>query len=839
MDIMRVNSGCAQGNSCHNTTSLPRIVYNPRMLKSQPTTPGLNAAEVAQRRADGLDNRFKARVGRSYRRIFVDNILNLFNIVLFSLLLIVIFFEDYSTAFFAGFSVVTNSFLGMLQEMHAKRRLDQLATLSARKVLIWRAGELQRLSAEEVVQDDLLEIRPGERIAVDGLCLEADALEMDESQLTGEADAVHKQPGDELHSGSFCLAGRGRMRATRVGSESSINQLTAIAKVFKRTRTHTQRTILALVQITTLLMLVLGPMIMLASALDQQSLLQIVRNTVVFVTGLVPQGLVLTSILSLSIGAIKISRQETLVQHVNAVETMANVTVLCFDKTGTMTQNQLALQDLHPGEGQDRAEILTLLGAYIDQLAHRNGTAEAIHRYLKENEIPSAQLGEKLTERPFSSAQQWGALTFQDATYLLGAPERFPWPEKVADHLAKTIGTLSDQGLRVLAFARSQEAITKTSQTTPGECELLALLTLSDTIREDIGETLQAFSKQGVALKVISGDNLRTVRAIAAKAGFDGDIAYEGVELAALTDGDFREAVQRGQIFARVNPGTKQRILRSLKQQGAFTAMVGDGVNDVPALKEAHLAVVLNDGAQISKDIADIVLLNNALTTLPRAFHEGRTITQVILGTMKLFLAKTVYSVLGFFFVLMMSLPFPITPVQISWVTFGIVNIPATLIIFRLNMPTPIRNYQRDLIDFVIAFGFLGAAGMALVYAVAHLSQPVEALRFAQASSATAILFSLYGVIVFWNVHGLDPFLRKSWRGRGGIALLGLALAALTIAAFYLLPGLLEFSSPPPLMLALIALVSLLVSILSSITLRNRHLIERLWLFLGAVPRSH
>ena len=209
---------------------------------SSPSFPqGLSPAEVAERREQGRDNRFQARVGRSYWRIFTDNILNLFNIVLFSLLLIVVLFGDYSTALFAGFSVVTNSFLGMLQEMRAKRKLDQLAALSARKVLVWRAGELLRLPADDVVQDDLLEIRPGERIAVDGLCLESDALEMDESQLTGEADAVHKLPDDELHSGSFCLAGSGRMRATRVGRESSINQLTAIAKIFKRTLTPTQQ----------------------------------------------------------------------------------------------------------------------------------------------------------------------------------------------------------------------------------------------------------------------------------------------------------------------------------------------------------------------------------------------------------------------------------------------------------------------------------------------------------------------------------------------------------------------------------------------------------------------
>ena len=803
---------------------------------------GLDAAAVAERRQRGQDNRFQARVGRSYWRIFTDNILNLFNIVLFSLLLIVVLFGDYPTALFAGFSVVTNSFLGMLQEMRAKRKLDRLAALSARKVLVWRAGELRRLSADDVVLDDLLELRPGERVAVDGLCLSSDALEMDESQLTGESDAVHKDEGDELHSGSHCLAGSGRMRATRVGRHSSINQLAVIAKIYRRTLTPTQQTILAFVQITTLLMLVFGPMIMLASTLDEQSLLQTIRNAVVFVTSLVPQGLVLVSILSLSIGAIKISRQRTLVQQVNAVETMANVTVLCFDKTGTMTRNQLAVQEIRAAAGRESAEIAALLAAYTEQLAHRNGTAEAIHRHLQETGSAPAALGEKKAETPFSSARKWGALHFAGASYLLGAPERIPLPAAVAGPLLAEVEALSAQGLRVLSFARAAPADTEnpnaaadpTGAANGAECELLALITLSDTIREDIRETLAEFQEQGVVLKVISGDSLQTVRAIAEKAGLSGSVAYEGGQLDALDDDGLDAAVRDGQLFARVDPGTKQRIIQSLKRQGEYTAMVGDGVNDVPALKEAHLAVVMNDGAQISKDVADIVLLNNALTTLPRAFHEGRAITQTILGTMKLFLVKTCYSVPGFFFVLLMSLPFPVTPVQISWVTFGVVNIPATLIAFRLFIPAAIQRYRRDLIDFAFTFGFLGAVGMACVYAIAYLAAAEESARFGEASSAASLLISLFGMLAIWHLRGLDPFAPASWRGGARIFLLGVALASFTIAAFYARPATLEFMPPPPAILALIALTFALVAALTSLGLRSRHMTDRLWLFLGA-----
>ena len=387
----------------------------------------------------------------------------------------------------------------------------------------------------------------------------------------------------------------------------------------------------------------------------------------------------------------------------------------------------------------------------------------------------------------------------------------------------------------MLAFARAADALLPAQDELSGECELLALITLSDTMRGDIAETLQAFTEQGVALKVISGDSLLTVRAIAGKAGLRDGLAYEGAELDALSDAELETAVHNGQLFARVDPSTKQRIIQALKRQGEFTAMVGDGVNDVPALKEAHLAVVLNDGAQISKDVADLVLLNNELTTLPRAFHEGRTITQTILGTMKLFLVKTCYSVLGFFFVMLMSLPFPLTPVQISWVTFGVVNIPATLIAFRILIPAAIHNYRRDLLDFAFTFGFLGAggygAGVCGGLPISQQKRPSDSPKRA-ARRPSSSRYS--GCWPSGTCTGWTPSRGPAGAGGRGFSLSGIALAIFTIAAFYIAPETLEFAPPPLPILALIALTFTLVAALTSLGLRSRHMTDQLWIFLDS-----
>ncbi len=792
-------------------------------MASHPSTyTGLTSAQVAERVKRGESNAFKARVGRTYWQILQDNILNIFNIVFFFLMIVVFMLKDYSTAVFAGFSVVTNSILGMFQEISAKRKLDQLAALAAKDILVWRDGKLVGVPIHDIVKDDVMPIEPGDRLVVDGRILHSDSLEMDESQLTGESDAVFKEADSEVHSGSFCIAGTGVMIVTRVGKNSTINNLSSIAKAYKNVLTPTQRRLAALVEVALIIMLIVLPMLGIAGYLANLSTLEIVRSLVVFVSSIVPQGLVLTAILSLTIGAISISRFQTLIQRVNAVESMANVTVLCFDKTGTLTRNVLTVSEIIPLNKQTLPQLQNSLRLYTSSLSYKNRTAAAIAEVLpivSNTAVPPT----KLNEIPFNSSRKWGAVSFPDETYILGAPERVldPVANPEAVQQAKT---LAEQGLRILAFARSPQPPVEGHL--DGITEALALIVLTDQIRDDIQETLEAFRQQNVTLKVISGDNLETVTSIATASGMHIRKSYSGHQLESMNDEELQAAAINGDLFARIEPDTKRRIIAALKHEGQYVAMVGDGVNDVPALKEAHLAIAMNDGAQIAKDVSEIVLLNNAMSTLPKAFLEGKEITQTIFSSIRLFLAKNFYTIVLIFFVGFMALPFPTSPAQISWVTLGTVNIPATLIAFKILRPKHLGKFRDDVLEYVITSGTIGAVIMALMYVVAYYgsNQNVHAAR-----SAITLFITFFGTLIFWNVSGVELFEPRTIVEHWRIVLLGTILTILTILGPYLVPSFFAFIPPTPLMWALVISTFALTATLVHVFTRNRNLIQQLW----------
>lgn len=790
---------------------------------------GLTSADVAERVKRGQTNNFEARSGRTYWQIARDNIFNLFNFVLFTLLLIVTLAQDYATVFFAGFAVISNSLLGMVQEIQAKRKLDRMAAQAATEVKVIRDGTEVVVPMKEVVLDDVIRIEPGDRIVVDGVVLHSDAFEVDESQLTGESDAIFKQPGDPITSGSFCVAGSGAMKATKVGADTAINRLSAIAKAYRNVLTPTQKKIASIVEITIVMMFILSPMLFIASLLRGETAIDAVRNLVVFITSLVPQGLVLVATLSLTIGAVKISRHKTLIQRVNAVESMANVTVLCFDKTGTLTQNKLQVVEVIPLGGHALEHILTQLKAYTASLSHLNSTANAVSAYVQD--APTNGL-RKVKEVPFTSARKWGAVQFDTETLVLGAPERL-----IADGEALQRSLeLSSQGMRVLGFA-SMEGLPE-SNSLNGAGKPIALVVMNDQIRTDIGETLQQFRDLNVGLKVISGDNVETVRAIAAYAGMDTTYAYTGEQLEEMAESDFDLAVTKGSVFARIEPQTKQKIVKALQAHGEYVAMVGDGVNDVPALKGSNLAVVMNDGTQISKDVADIVLLNNAMSTLPRAFYEGREITQTIFGTTKMFMARNLYTILLCIFIGFLSLPFPIAPVQNSWASFGTVNMPATFIAFGIVRPKFIKDFRRDVVEYLVTFGVISATILAVLYTL------TMAFTDGSVPIARAVVnqfICLLGVLIVWNVQGVDVYEPSSFLKHKRVVIISTVAGLLTMVSFYILPSLFRYVGPDPStpggMGAIILCAALfpLNIILTSRGMRYRGLLNRLWSLLGIV----
>ena len=774
----------------------------------------------------GQTNNFHPKVGRTYWQIVRDNVFNIFTVTMLIMLSIVALMGDLTTVFFAGFSVVSNALFGTVQEVYSKRKFDRLMALAAPRVKVMRDGALREIDVYSVVLDDVLPLEPGDKVVVDGVALASDALEMDESQLTGESDAVLKDPADALYSGSFCVAGSGVMRATVVGEKSTVNRLTSVAKQYRYVLTPTQQRINTIVKLSIFVMVVCTPMLFVSGFIQQGEVVNLsnLQSAVVFVASIVPQGLVLTATLSLTIGAIAISRRQTLVQRVNAVESMGNVTCLCFDKTGTLTENRLAVQEILPQDGHSEAAISGRLREYVLNLSALNRTAAAIgaHVGAAAGAAPDVR---KRVEIPFSSARKWSAIVLPGETLILGAPERVLTPNEAA--LTEKAAALAEQGYRVIAFSRA--ASEASGQALPEQRGALALIVLSDQVRRDMRETLEHFHQQGVELKVISGDNLQTVREVASKAGMTIRRAFTGDMLAGMSESEFAEAAREGNLFARIEPDQKRRLVSALKKSGHYVAMTGDGVNDVPSLKEAHLAIAMNDGAQITKDVADIVLLNNALTTLPEAFSEGRTITQIIFGTCKIFLVKNLYSLLFFLFAGFMFMPFPINPIQISWVTFGVINLTAGFMTFRLYLPAPVRHFREDVLDFTVTAGCAGAAAATLVYAISFLSRGADVDAMAGARSVIVVFLTLFGLLCFWHVCGID-MLRPRTYGRSRVAFsFGLAAAVVTILACYIVPHIFSFVPLTALEWALALGVFVAVVLLIEIGMRSRLFAGLLW----------
>jgi len=790
------------------------------------THAGLTSAEVAERVRRGETNAYEPRTGRSYWDIVRDNFLNLFNLTLTALLVVVFFFRDWATLFTAGFSVVTNTILGTWQEVAAKRKLDQLAALASKEVQVFRDGVLHNMPAREIVKDDVILLSPGALLAVDGVVPISDSLEIDESQLTGESDPIEKSDGDRLTSGSYALAGSGLMRVTQVGKDSAINQLTSIAKAYKRIQTPTQKKVSALVELSILAMFALGAAILVAGITQEKEPLQIARDLVVLITSLVPQGLVLVSTLSLTVGAILISRHKTLIQRVNAVESVSYTTVLCFDKTGTLTRNELTVQQIIPLGGVSEAEIYTYLRAYVANVGSHNTTSQAIMAYLDKLPTKNTSNRRKIREIPFASARKWSAIIFDQETLILGAFDRLlPHSTNGVGQmaLAKSDG-LADGGMRVLAFGRSETLLDVPDL--DHNFEPSALIVLSDQIRDDIRETLESFRAQNVRLKIMSGDNLKTVKAIAAQAGMEIQTAYTGDQIDAMSDAELDDIVVETELFARISPDGKGRVIKALQKRGDYVAMVGDGVNDVPALKAANLAIVMNNGARIAKDVADIILLNNAMTTLPIAFQKGGEITRTIYATAILFLAKNAFITLLLIFAAIMTLPFPIAPVQVAIATFFTSNIQGGLYGLGVIKPSMLTRFRRDVLDFVITSGILGSVALSVLYFVSYRASGFDVNL---SRSALTLYIILYGTFIFWHAQGISFLNPRSFIEHARSTIMGTVLAVIGLIAPYMLLGLIGFVPLTPGEAALVTALFLLNVFLVEVLMKTRHPINQLW----------
>jgi cation-transporting ATPase E len=789
--------------------------------------PGLSETEVASRVSSGDVNLVVFRSTRTYREIVQENVLTTFHISFSAVLVLLAALGQVTDAIFSGITVLSNIVVGVVQEVQAKWALDKLALLSVQQATVRRSGVSLIVPLEEIVRDDIIELKPGDRAAVDGPTIFSQMLEMDESLLTGESEPVAKQAGDPILSGSFCLSGSGLFQASKIGHESYAAKISESSRSYKRSVTPLQAKIDAIVEIFVLALAIAGFLHLASSLNSGRSLVDTLRYAAVIINSFVPAGLVLSISVALALGAVEISRHQTLIQRINAVDSMNSVRVLCTDKTGTLTQNKLSVQSSIALSGTDESLLQELLALYVTLIAAQNTSAKAMSAFVG---LPKSRR-RKHDEIAFSSGRKWGAVTIsarasesddrlsnipphgqalpnQAFSIIVGAPEALLC-DPAASIEAKQ---LSAKGLRVIAVATSSEV--KIGKQLPASRQDRGLVLLKDDLRPDAIDTIAALQVKGIQIKVISGDSIDTVAAIAQQAGIPVSEAntFSQADLDSLDEAGFSHAANAGRIFGRITPETKRALIAAMVRRGAYVGMVGDGVNDVPAFKEAQLAIAMNDGAQISKDIADIVLLNNSLATLPQAFSVGDEIKQKILSSARLYLTKNIMVILTISFVGFVQLPFPIEPRQLTVLTFSVVSVPTIMISLGMLKPRRVNSFIRNVLGYSFLAGLVGAMAMTLGYILTYfgglglLDAPDAELPLAvgsllqlgrgQAQAVSTLIGLFYCLLIYWENSHISIWRPLTLMRSRKETLLGLGLVLGSIAVMLISPQLFQIEIP-------------------------------------------
>jgi len=688
---------------------------------------GLTEAEVRERVAQGLTNDAGDHTSRTYGEIVRANVFTRFNAILGSMLVIVLAVGSFQDALF-GIILVVNSAIGIIQEVRAKRTLDRLAVLAAPVARVVRDGTSRECTVEEVVLDDIVDLRTGDQVPADGIVTLAVGLEIDESLLTGEADAIDKTPGDEVLSGSFVSSGSGRFQATRVGAEAYARQLATEARRFELTKSELVDGINTLLRYIQYALFPVGA-VLLWRQLERTSTKNALLSLVSAVVGMVPEGLVLLTSLAFGIAAVTLARRKVLVQELPAVEGLARVDVVCLDKTGTLTEGDVAFDRLELLDGADDAVVGAALSALADD-ANANATLAAIGAA-----FPPADGWTRTATVPFSSARKWSAAAFTgQGSWIIGAPEMV-CPD--ADVPARVrADALAAEGRRVLLLARSDAALG--AEVLPPGTQPRALVLLEEQIRPDAAETLRYFTEQGVALKVISGDNPRTVGAVAARVGMAGaDTPYDARELpddpAALA-----EILETRSVFGRVTPQQKRAMVGALQSKGHVVAMTGDGVNDALALKDADIGVAMGSGAAATRAVAQLVLLDGKFATLPGVVAEGRRVIANIERSANLFVTKTVYAILIAVFVAIAGWKYPYLPRQLTIVSTFTIGIPGFFLALAPNKRRYVPGFLERVLRFTVPAGAVGAVAALSAFGLAFYGDDVV-LREARTCATLAL----------------------------------------------------------------------------------------------------
>ncbi|MEV5985923.1 HAD-IC family P-type ATPase [Streptomyces sp. NPDC052051] len=697
-------------------------------------TRGLSAAEVAERVARGQINDVPVRSSRSLGEIVRANVFTRFNAIIGVLWLIMLFVAPFQDSLF-GYVIIANTAIGIIQEWRAKQTLDSLAVIGEARPTVRRDGVAAEIGTSEIVLDDIIEIGPGDKVVVDGVCVEADGLEIDESLLTGEADPVVKRSGDHVMSGSFVVAGGGAFRATKVGRQAYAAQLAEEASRFTLVDSELRTGISTILKYVTWMMIPTALGLVISQLVVQRhGLKDSVARTVGGIVPMVPEGLVLLTSVAFAIGVIRLGRKQVLVQELPAIEGLARVDTVCLDKTGTLTEGGMDVSELRPLQGADETYVRKVLGALGEADPRPNASLQAII-----DAYPDSEDWRCTEALPFSSARKYSGAAFSEgdgesSTWLLGAPDVLLGPD---DPALEETARLNEQGMRVLLLARATRELD--DPLVKEGARPTALVVLEQRLRPDAAETLRYFAEQNVRTKVISGDNAVSVGAVAGKLGLSGEV----LDARRLPENrvEMAKSLDKGTVFGRVTPQQKRDMVGALQSRGHTVAMTGDGVNDVLALKDADIGVSMGSGSEATRAVAQIVLLNNSFATLPSVVGEGRRVIGNITRVASLFLVKTVYSVLLALLVVVSQVEYPFLPRHLTLLSTLTIGIPAFFLALAPNRERAKPHFVRRVMRYAIPGGVVAGAATFVMYLVARRHYAGPGALEAQTSAATLTLF--------------------------------------------------------------------------------------------------
>ena len=652
---------------------------------------GLTDEEVRQRVEEGLTNRADISTDKTTKEIVISNVFTYFNLIFLVITILLIMVGSFRNLTFLPI-IIGNTVIGIVQEIRAKKTLEKMSLLNAPRADVIRNGSVKQISTEELVKDDVILLTAGKQICADAVVISGN-IQVNESLLTGEADEVEKTEGSTLMSGSFVVSGECYARLEKVGNESYISKLSLEAKSMGgKEQSEMIRSINLIVKWVGIVIIPIGLILFWQSHfVNGESITKSVTSTVAAIIGMIPEGLYLLTTVALALSTMKLARKKVLLHDMKSIETLARVDVLCVDKTGTITEPDMKLKEIFlcknsGADGTQTAltldELKSLILDYANASVDNNATMLALKAYAADalTNNTSALHRTAVSQQAFSSSLKYGSVTFSDGTYLLGAPE-FIMHDDFA-HIEEEIIPYADKGDRVLLFARYNGENVENGIN--GSVTPLGFVALANPIRANAVKTFEYFKSQGVAIKVISGDNPRTVSRIAIQAGIESAESF--VDAATLdTEDKIADAVNKYTVFGRVTPKQKKQLVKALQAKGHTVAMTGDGVNDILAMKDADCSVAMASGSEAAAQAAQVVLLDSDFAHMPDVVYEGRRVVNNIQRSASLFLVKNIFSLLLSLFSVILMVTYPLEPAQVSLISMFTIGVPGFLLALEQN----------------------------------------------------------------------------------------------------------------------------------------------------------